>query len=183
VALKDELQRIAAAAQVYADGDDEVEGVLAAELADGSRVYLCSFLGRGGRTWVALDDEGVAIESRERVRETVSIAALCEVAGENAGGGELERLRTELVRLRLTEHPPGIAEAEQAALELENVVGGAPRVASPAYLDRVGAASRRLEQALGEAPASPFAEALKSAAPAVGELTSEVERSYKRELR
>ena len=54
-----------------------------------------------------------------------------------------------------------------------------PRVASPAYLDAVGAATRRLELALGSPSASPFAEAMKQGTPAVDALTQEVEATYK----
>jgi dTDP-4-amino-4,6-dideoxygalactose transaminase len=52
-------------------------------------------------------------------------------------------------------------------------------VASSAYLDALGVASQRLEQALGESGGSPFAAALRSAAAAVEELTADVERNYK----
>ena len=43
----------------------------------------------------------------------------------------------------------------------------------------IGAASRRLEQALGDDAGSPFAAAMQSAMPAVDELAAEVERTYK----
>ena len=88
---------------------------------------------------------------RESVRETASIVALCELAEETAGGGQLEELRQQLVQLRLTESPEGIEDAEAAALALERVIGAPPRVASPAFLDAVGQATRELEQALGAA--------------------------------
>ncbi|HVS84943.1 MAG TPA: hypothetical protein VHD91_04875, partial [Gaiellaceae bacterium] len=57
-----------------------------------------------------------------------------------------------------------------------------PRLARHEYLDALGAASRRLEQALGQDAGSPFAAALQSAAPAVEELTQDIERNYKVEL-
>jgi hypothetical protein len=43
----------------------------------------------------------------------------------------------------------------------------------------VGAAVRRLEQALGDDSGSPFAAALQQALPAVDEVAAEVERRYK----
>jgi hypothetical protein len=43
-------------------------------------------------------------------------------------------------------------------------------------------ATRRLERALGDAGASPFAEAMQQAVGAVEELTREVESGYKRPL-
>jgi hypothetical protein len=82
----------------------------------------------------------------------------------------------------LTENPPGIDEAEEAALALEGVIGAAPRVATPTFLDEVGAATLRLEAALGEGN-SPFSRAMTSALDAVEALTQEVESTYKQELR
>jgi hypothetical protein len=183
VGLSEELGRIAGAAASHADPGERVVGVLAAEPSGGERVYVCAFEGAGRRSWLALDGSGHPLESRAVVREAVSISALCELAGETAGGGELEELRTRLVGLRLTENPDGIEEAEDAALRLEAAIGSPPRVASPGYLDEVGAATRRLELALGTNGASPFAEAMKHGVAAVEALTTEVEGSYKRPLR
>jgi hypothetical protein len=52
-------------------------------------------------------------------------------------------------------------------------------VASSAYLDAIGSASRRLEQALDESGGSPFAAAMQAALGSVEELTEDVERNYK----
>jgi hypothetical protein len=54
-----------------------------------------------------------------------------------------------------------------------------PRPATSDYLDVLGAASRRLERALGEDGGSPFAVAMQQALPAVEELAAEIERGYK----
>ncbi len=108
------------------------------------------------------------------MRETASIVVLCEVAAEVAGGGTLDDLRARLAQLRVTENPPGIEEAEAAALALERTVGAPPQVASPDYLDAVGAATRALEEALGEL-GSPFGAAMRAAAGAVDEFVREVE--------
>ena len=56
----------------------------------------------------------------------------------------------------MTEQTPGIEQAEEAALALERAIGAPPVVASPAYLDAVGVATKRLEESLGDY-ASPFA--------------------------
>jgi hypothetical protein len=177
-----ELEAVAARAEAYAEGDEAVSGVLAAEPGDEQRLYLCAFAAPGGeRSWLVLNAQGEPVESRERVRHAVSIAALCEVAEESAGGGDVAALRTQLLRLRLTENPPGIDEAEDAALALESALAPPPRVASPAYLDAIGSATRRLERALGD-DASPFATALQAAIAAVDALTEEVETTYKRPL-
>jgi len=183
VGLREELERVAGLAQRFAAPRETLAGVLPAEPGPDRRVYLCAFVDEAGtRSWVALDAEGKAIASRAAVRDAVSIAALCELAEETAAGGELERLRADLVTLRLTENPPGIEEAEAAALDLERVLGAPPRLATPSYLDAVGLATRRLEQALGDGGASPFATALKQGLVAVDELAAEVEGRYKLEL-
>jgi hypothetical protein len=182
VELYADLERIAAAAQELAGREETLAAVIPTEPKSGQRVYLCAFDGPR-RTWVALDETGRPVGDRALVRSAVSVAALCELAEESAGGGKLEELRAQLLSLRLTEHPEGIEEAEAAALELERTVGAAPRLATPAYLDAVGAATRRLEEALGEGPGSPFVEAMKRATAVVEELEHEVEAGYKGALR
>jgi len=183
VALADELESIAAAVGLFADEGEELVGVLAAEPASGERLYVCAFALGEERSWLVVDVEGAAVEDRARIREAVSIAAVCELAEETAAGGELEELRAQLLTLRLTENPEGIEAAEEAALELESTLSAAPRVASPAYLDRVGTATMKLERALGDGGASPFAAAMQVGMASVEELAAEVERKYKLELR
>jgi hypothetical protein len=179
VALSDELEQIARAARAHAGAGEELAAVLPAEPAAGARVYLCAFRRGEERSWLALDGAGRPVRDRALVRDAVSIAALCEVAEESAGGGDLEALRAQLRTLRLTENPDGIEEAEAAALELERALGAPPRVATPSFLDGVGLATRRLEQALGDVAWSPFVVAMKEAAGAVEELKLEVETTYK----
>lgn len=179
--LANELERIAEIAERHADQGEKLEGVLAAEMSPGGRLYLCAYGAGNGRTWLAFDDAGEPVESRALVRDAVSITALCEVAEETAGGGDLTELRSQLVSLRLTENPPGIEEAEDAALALEAALAAHPRVASPEYLDSLGNATRRLERALGD-DGSPFANAMQTAIGSVESLTSEVESAYKRPL-
>jgi hypothetical protein len=176
--IGEEVGRIAAAAAGFASEGEELAGVLAAETL-GRRVYLCAFESPGGHAWLALDGSAEPLTDRRLVREAASLAALCEVAEESAGGGHLPELRARLAELRETDHPHGIEEAEAAAAALADALQPEPRLASGAYLDALGSASRRLEHALGETAASPFAEALRSAAPAVEELTEQVERGYK----
>ena len=181
--VSEDVERVAELAKSFAGPGESLAGVLAAEPAPGQRVYLCAFADEAGeRTWLALDDGGTPISGRNVVREAASIAALCELAEETAGGGDLEELRGRLAALRLTENPPGIDEAEEAALALERTLGTPPRLATPAYLDAVGLATRRLEQALGENGGSPFAAAMKGSLVAVDELTAEVEGRNKLEL-
>jgi hypothetical protein len=184
VSLDDDLRRIADAAVRYATPGEELAGIVPAEPSSGVRGYLCAFRDGDATTWLVLDDAGEPVERRVEIREAVSIAALCELADEVAGGGDVDELRSQLVALRLTENPPGIDEAEEAALALQETIGGATRLATPAHLDAVGAAALRLEQALGSAASgSPFAAAMKQATETVQELTTDVEGAYKLSLR
>ena len=177
--LTEDLRRIAEAAIRYAGPGEEVAGIVAAEPSADSRAYLCAYRAEDGETsWLVLDGEGKPVADRARVRETVSIAALVELAEETAGGGDLDEFRSQLVGLRLTENPAGIDEAEEATLALQEAIGGAPRVATPERLDAIGAATLRLERVLGGAD-SPFAVAMKEATATVDKLTRDVEAAYK----
>ena len=177
--LKEDLDRIALEAVGFAQPGEQLAGVVPAEPDSGERSYLCAFRSGDERSWLVLDDAGRPVTDRDRIRRAVSIIALSELAEESAGGGELEELRQQLVALRLSENPPGIEEAEEAALALERAIGAPPRLAEPAYLDRVGAATRRLEAALGPSAGSPFAEAMKQGLAAAEELTHDVLTGYR----
>jgi hypothetical protein len=178
--LAAKLHRIAEAAVSYAGPEEALTGIVPAEPATGMRLYLCAYRREnGGNAWLVLDGAGRPVEERSKVRDAVSISALCELAEEAAGGGDLDDLRARLVALRLTEDPPGIDDAEAAIDGLEAALGSPPQVASPQRLDAVGQATRRLEQALGDTPDSPFVEAMKAASPTIDALTRDVEASYK----
>jgi hypothetical protein len=159
MALAEDLERIAAAAAAYG----EVSGVLAAEPAAGRRVYLVSFGDGDDRRWALLDDAGAIVDRREDVRDAASIVVMCELSAELAG---------------TVARPDGSEEA----LTLERVVGAPPRVASPAYLDDVGAATIAFERALGEL-SSPFSEAIRAGTGAVDAFVKDVERGYLVDLR
>jgi hypothetical protein len=171
--LEEDLERIAGVAAAHG----QVTAVLAAEPASGLRRYLVALGDGEERRWLVLDDESGVVSRRDEVRDTASIVAMCELAEDLAGGGDLEQLRAELARVRVVEQPPGIEEAEDAALALERVLGAPPRLATPAFLDEVGAATVALERALGEA-SSPFSAAIRGATGAVDDFVREVERDY-----
>jgi hypothetical protein len=183
VTLLADLERIATTAAAQAPEGGAVSAVLAAETTPGLRSYLVAFETEGGsRSWVVVDDEGVAVSSRRDVRDVVAIAALCEIAEESAVGGDLDELLSQLVALRLTESPEGIDEAEDAVRSLQRAIGTPPQLASPSRLDEIGAATRRLEQALDPAAPSPFTAALKGAQGTIDELLQEIEQTYRVQL-
>lgn len=176
--LEEEIAAVRAAAVRHAHPGEELVGVVPAEPA-GTRVYLCAFRSAETSAWLALDPTGEPVADRGLVRDAVSIAALCELAEESAGGGDLPELRARLAELRITEAPEGVEEAEAAVTALERVILAPPRVASVAYLDTIGRAAGRLEEALGSAVDSPFAAAMRSGLAAADDLADEVERGYK----
>lgn len=176
--VAEDVERIAGAAGTFADTGEELAGVLVAETL-GRRVYLCAFESAEGHAWLAFGDDAVPLTERRLVTEAASLSALCEVAEESAGGGHLPELQARLAELRETANPEGIEEAEAAAAALAETLQPEPRVASGNYLDAIGSASRRLEQALGETDASPFAAAMQAALGSVEELAADVESKYK----
>jgi hypothetical protein len=180
VTLVDELDRAAGLASELAEPGDAVSAVLATESEQGRRIYLCAFDGADGlRSWLAVDPEGRAITSRAELRGAISIAALCEVASDAAGGGDVDELVARLEELRAGENPPGIESALEAAERLRQVLGEPPQLASPARLDEIGAATRQLEQELDPTGASPFASTLQASQAAVAELQREIEAGYR----
>src|SRR5581483_9183997 len=98
----EEIERAAEAAAAFAGPGERVAGVVAAEPFEGGRLYLCAFESDDGHAWLALDAEGNPVAARRAVREAASLAALCEVAEETAGGGDLPELRAQLAELRRT---------------------------------------------------------------------------------
>ena len=157
MSVVEDVGRIASAAAAFARTGEELAGVRVAETL-GRRVYLCAYESTGGRTWLALDGDAEPLTERRLVREAASLAGLCEVAEESAGGGRIEELRARLAELRESDRPEGIEEAETAAAALAETLQTEPRVASGA---------------------SPFAAAMQSALGSVEELAADVESNYK----
>src|SRR5689334_7431808 len=98
--LGDDLRRIAEVAVAFAEPGEELTAVIPTEPYVGRRVYLCAFADGEEKSWVALDEEGSPVADRRLLRDAVSIAAMCELAEETAGGGNLQELRAQLADLR-----------------------------------------------------------------------------------
>jgi hypothetical protein len=176
VVLSDDLERIASAAQVLAGPGERVSGVLAVDPQPGFRLYVCAF---DSGAWVVLDAAAQTLTDERLVRDAAQLAGLCEVAADVAGGDDLAELRARLRELAETDAPEGIEEAEAAAAAVADLLAEEPRVASTAFLDELGARSRRLEHALGTDAASPFGTAIQQVLPAVDELAADIARNYK----
>jgi hypothetical protein len=180
VSLETDLDRIATSAASLAQAKETLVGIVPAEPAERLRLYLCAYQWSSGETsWLVLDEEGQPVLERALVRDAVSITALCELASEAAGGGDLDDLRRRLAELWATENPEGIEEADEAARQLQSVLGSPPVLATPQRLDAIGDATRRLELALGDGMDSPFARTMKDAAQSVQAFTADVEAAYK----
>ena len=180
VSLAGEIERVANLASAHAAQGDVVSGVIPTEPISGQLVYLCAFDDADGRrSWLAVRADGSPVASRVELREAVSIAALCEVATDAAGGGDLDALIERLEELSTTEAPPGIEGAVEAARELRDVLAAPPQLATPSRLDEIGTATRRLERELDPMAASPFTAAMKGSQDAVGELQREIEAGYR----
>ncbi len=176
--LESDLARAAEAASAYGN----VSAVLAAEPNAGERTYLVALGDGDARRWLVLDAQLAPAATRTAVGETAMIVCLCELAGELAGGGQLDELRANLAQMRVTEQPPGIDQAEEAALELERTIGAPPFVSSHAYLDRVGVAAEALERALSDYSAA-FANAMVTARGTVTAFVDEVVERHATPLR
>jgi hypothetical protein len=176
VALTDDLERIAAAAQARAVDGERITGVVAAEPQGGGRIYLCAY---DSGAWLAFDESARPVTSERAVRDAAQLAAVCELAADLAGGDDLAELQQRLRELRDRERPPGVDEALAASAAVAAALEDEPRVATTAFLDRIGALQRDLERALGTEAASPFATALQQAMPAAGELAEDISRNYK----
>ena len=126
VGLEEEIAAAAEAASAHAATGRSSRASSRRSPGRGARVYLCAYRSGEEQTWLALDSQYRPVADRALVREAVSIAAMCELAEESAGGGELGELRARLVELRLTDAPEGIEEAEVAAAELQETISPPP---------------------------------------------------------
>ena len=128
------------------------------------------------RAWLVLDDAVAPVDRRaSAVREVASIVVLCELAGELAGGGELEELRAQLAEAA-DDRAARRGSRRPRRRRSRSSGRSARRRGRLARLPRRGRRARhaRLEEALGE-HGSPFASALAASAGTVEAFVAEVE--------
>ena len=145
MSLEVELERALDAAARLHPAEARPDAVLPAEPHAGARVYLAAFGGGEDVRYLAVDADGNAVTDRVLVRDTVAMLALAERADEVSGAvaaEELERaFRTAVAELDAA----GLAGERDAADAVRRAVAGlaevaaGPRVATPAYLDRIAA--------------------------------------------
>jgi hypothetical protein len=154
--LVERLEEARAAAAGHASPGEEVVGVLPAEPGTGERVYVLAFSAGEALSYLAIDSRHEPIHDRQLVRDATTILALAERAEEASGammGPQLiERFTVvaeQLESLGETSAAGACRAAVDALRELEAAAAG-PRVASPAFLDRVAYAAADVGAALGE---------------------------------
>lgn len=144
MSLVDDLERAGRAGAGLSGAGARPAAVMAAEGRHG-RGFLVAVGGPQAYSYVILDDRERPVADPRRVRELVTLIALAERADEVAGAVDGERVATafEDCAGRLREHgdlaAAGAAAGVAAAYrELVDAASG-PRVATAAYLDRIGA--------------------------------------------
>jgi hypothetical protein len=150
VTLAEELELAAEAAAEHAEATERVAAVMAAEPGRGSRVYVVALEREENHAYLALDGNLVPTDDRRLVRDAVTMIGLAELAEEVSGAvaaDELDGLFADAER-RLAdaghEDAAESAAAVRSALAELSVAAEGPRVATPGYLDRVGAAAMTL---------------------------------------
>jgi hypothetical protein len=153
VSLERDVERAEEAAQTHARGGERVAAVMPAEPTPGVRVYLAAFESGDDLAYLLLDDEGSPVSDRRLVRDAVSVIALSERAEEVSAAISAEDIaeRFDALAGRLDgEDAPAAGAAREVAGAARGVASVATgvRLATPAYLDEVGAAASVLGSAL-----------------------------------
>ena len=154
MSLERELEAAAGAARAHAAAGGPVLAVMAAQPGRSERVYLVA-LGHGDdHAYVALDAALAPIADRRLVRDAVVMLGLAERAEEASIALHADQLEEEfaaaqdaLEQAGRTQQAAAAADVREALTALSAAAQG-PRVATPEYLDRLGAASGRLAVAL-----------------------------------
>jgi len=152
--LESELEAAHAAAQAHAGDGETVAAVMAAEPGRGSRVYLVAFEREGDLGYIALDGALSPVADRRLVREAVTMLGLAERAEEASTAIAAEQLDAPFAEAERALRAAGHGQAAQAAAAVREALvmlaqaAAGPRVATPLYLDRIGAAAAGLSVAL-----------------------------------
>jgi hypothetical protein len=154
VTLESEMQAARDAALLYAADGEAVAAVMAAEPGLGSRVYLIAFDRDGDLSYMAFDAVLAPVADRRLVREAVVMLGLAERAEEASTAITADQLEQPVVAAESALRAAGREQAADAAaavsVSLEALIEAAtgPRLATPLYLDRIGAAAADLGNAL-----------------------------------
>ncbi len=154
--LADELEAVHAAAGSRALAGETVAAVMAAEPGLGRRVYLVAFELDGELSYLALNAELAPLDDQRLVREAVTMLGLAERAEEASIAVAAERLGEPFADAAQALESAGDSDAAASAravgtaLAALAVVADGPRLATPLYLDRIGAAASALGIALDE---------------------------------
>jgi len=151
--LEAELERARDAAARLGPPDRCPDAVLPAEPHAGARVYLAAFSGEE-ISYLAVDGDGNAVTDRSLVRDTVAMLALAERADEVSGAVAAEELEAAFAAAAAELGAAGLtgerdaAEAVRSAVAALSAEAAGPRIATPAYLDRIAAGAAELSGAL-----------------------------------
>src|SRR6476646_12157047 len=148
-----ELEAARDAAQNLAGDGGQVAAVMASEPGLAARVYLIAFEADGEHSYLALGADLSPVHDRRLVRDAVVMLALAERAEEASVALQAEQLEQEFATAEQAlrdGHPAEAAAAADVRSALQHLAEAAdgPRVATPLYLDTIGAASGRLAVAL-----------------------------------
>jgi len=153
MSLELELESARDAAESLVGDGEQVAAVMASEPGLAARVYLVAFEADGEHSYLALGADLSPVHDRRLVRDAVVMLALAERAEEASVALQAEQLEPEFAtaeRALRAAHPAeaaAAADVRSALLHLAEAADG-PRVATPLYLDTIGAASGRLAVAL-----------------------------------
>ena len=154
MSLEVELERARDAAARLGPPERRPDAVLPAEPHAGERVYLVAFAGDEEIRYLAVDGEGNAVTDRSLVRDAVAMLALAERADEVSGAVAADQLEEAFATAATELGSAGLAAERDAAdavrrsLAALSAVAAGPRVATPAYLDRIAACAAELSGAL-----------------------------------
>ena len=154
MSLEAELERARDAAARIGPPGRRPDAILPAEPHAGARVYLVAFGGGEEIAYLAIDGDGNAVTDRTLVRDTVAMLALAERADEVSGAVAAEELEAVFAAAAAELGGAGLSGERDAAETVRRAVAAlsgeaaGPRVATPAYLDRIAAVAAELSGAL-----------------------------------